>query len=84
MRRIIGVDPGISTTGYGVIESDGDAISVITWGAISPPSKKTIHVRLGVLYDGIKDIIDRYNPTEFAIEEAVSYTHLTLPTILLV
>ena len=70
MRRIIGVDPGISTTGYGVIESDGDAISMITWGAISPPSKKTIHVRLGVLYDGIKDIIDRYNPTEFAIEEA--------------
>ena len=70
MRRIIGVDPGISTTGYGVIESDGDAISIITWGAISPPPKKTIHVRLGVLYDGIKDIIDRYNPTEFAIEEA--------------
>ncbi len=40
MRRIIGVDPGISTTGYGVIESDGDAISIITWGAISPPPKK--------------------------------------------
>ena len=57
MRRIIGVDPGISTTGYGVIESDGDAISVITWGAISPPSKKTIHVRLGVLYDGIKTLL---------------------------
>ena len=30
MRRIIGVDQGISTTGYGVKESDGDAISIIT------------------------------------------------------
>lgn len=70
MRRIIGIDPGISTTGYGVIDSDGDTINVVTWGAISPPSNEKIHHRLSVLYDGIIDIVERYRPDELAIEEA--------------
>jgi len=70
MKRIIGIDPGLTITGYGIIESIEDSTSVITWGAIQPPVKESIHVRLSVLYDGILDIISRYAPTEFAIEEA--------------
>jgi crossover junction endodeoxyribonuclease RuvC len=70
MRRIMGVDPGLSTTGYGIIETVEDSTTVVTWGAIKPPVKEAIHVRLSVLYDGVLDVIDRYAPTEFAIEEA--------------
>ncbi|MBH31915.1 MAG: crossover junction endodeoxyribonuclease RuvC [Candidatus Marinimicrobia bacterium] len=70
MRRIIGIDPGLIVTGYGIIESAEDSTSVITWGTIKPPVKESIHVRLSVVYDGILDIIDRYTPNEFAIEEA--------------
>ena len=70
MRRIIGIDPGLTITGYGIIESEKDLTSVVTWGIIKPPVKESIHIRLSVLYDGIFDIIGRYAPTEFAIEEA--------------
>ncbi len=77
MRRIMGVDPGLSTTGYGIIETVEDSTTVVTWGAIKPPVKEAIHVRLSVLYDGVLDVIDRYAPTEFAIEEALQ-TSITL------
>ena len=66
----MGVDPGLSTTGYGIIESAQNVTSVVTWGAIKPPPKESIHNRLSVIYDGILGAIGRYSPTEFAIEEA--------------
>ncbi|MFL3050054.1 MAG: crossover junction endodeoxyribonuclease RuvC [Candidatus Neomarinimicrobiota bacterium] len=70
MRCIIGIDPGLTTTGYGIIQVVKDKKTIVTWGTIKPPRKKEIHVRLSILYDGLIDVMERYLPTEFAIEEA--------------
>lgn len=70
MRCIIGIDPGLTTTGYGIIQVIKDKKNIVTWGTIKPPKKKEIHVRLSILYDGLVDVMERYLPTEFAIEEA--------------
>lgn len=66
----MGVDPGLITTGYGIIEFAKDQTNVVTWGTVQPPTKNMIHARLSILYDGLLDVIDRYSPSEFAIEEA--------------
>ena len=70
MRCIIGIDPGLTITGYGVIQVVKEKKTIITWGTIQPPKTEEIHVRLSILYNGLIDVIDRYLPTEFAIEEA--------------
>ena len=70
MRCIIGIDPGLTTTGYGIIQVVKDKKTIVTWGTIKPPRKKEIHVRLSILYDGLIDVMERYLPTEFAIEGA--------------
>ena len=70
MRRVIGIDPGISTTGYGIVEKNCSNQKVVTYGIISPPTRKNLYERLTYFYDGISHIIHQYHPEEMAIEEA--------------
>lgn len=70
MKRIIGIDPSISTTGYGIIEKNHSDHKAIAYGTISPPTRQNIYKRLAYLYDGICQIIVKYHPDEMAIEEA--------------
>lgn len=70
MVRVIGIDPGISTTGFGVIEGNDDTLKVVTFGTIVPSAKKPIYDRLSILYDRICQVIHEYQPTEMAVEES--------------
>lgn len=70
MRKVIGIDPGIETTGYGIIESDGHDHRAVTYGTISPPRGKPLYKRLAHLYDDLKKIIEENNPDEMVVEEA--------------
>ena len=93
--RVIGVDPGLAVTGFGIIDKINNAISAHSYGTICPPKGVQLADRLGYLFDEITTLIDKYKPEILAIEDtfyhknfksamSVSYTHLTLPTILLV
>ena len=66
--RILGVDPGTVTMGYGVIESKEDKIALVDCGALVNPARSPIGERLSHLYDGLLEIISRCQPDAVAIE----------------
>lgn len=66
---ILGVDPGIATVGYGVVEYIGNKYKVIDYGAILTPSDELFPNRLKSVYDHLCDIIIKYRPDDLAIEE---------------
>lgn len=67
---ILGVDPGTTITGYGVIQQVDNSFRRIVNGAISLPSSKPIPDRLEIIYDELNKIIKKYKPNQFAIETA--------------
>jgi crossover junction endodeoxyribonuclease RuvC len=69
MVRIIGIDPGLRRCGWGVIESEGNRLSFVASGTLTPPVDLPLAERLVQLHVGLADLIDRYRPDEAAIEE---------------
>jgi crossover junction endodeoxyribonuclease RuvC len=68
MTRIIGIDPGSRRTGYGVIDIAGSKISYVTSGIVRLP-EAGLPDRLKIIFDGISQIIQQYQPDHMAIEE---------------
>ena len=66
---ILGIDPGLRHTGWGVITQDGNRLSFVAAGRISPSADIAMASRLHVLAQGIADILLKYKPDETAIEE---------------
>ncbi len=67
--RFLGIDPGIATTGYGIIETKGNSHTLITYGAILTPSTDSLSHRLHSLYRGVVDLITEFEPKSMAVEE---------------
>jgi len=66
---ILGVDPGIAILGYGLVKYEANRFTVIDYGAITTDAGINMSARLTIIYDRLIDIIERYNPDAFAIEE---------------
>ncbi|UCD37719.1 MAG: crossover junction endodeoxyribonuclease RuvC [Fidelibacterota bacterium] len=66
--RILGLDPGIRCTGYGLITIDRREPSLEDYGIITPPPDVSMGERLSVLYDDLAKLIGTNKPDEFAIE----------------
>lgn len=66
---ILGIDPGIATTGYGVIKYIGNHFEVIHYGAVITDSKMPTPLRLKKIYDELDVIIRTYEPESVVIEE---------------
>ncbi len=66
---ILGVDPGTAITGYGVLQSDGDDLSVIDYGAIVTPADWLMPRRLQHIYQELTALIAQHTPTDAAIEK---------------
>jgi crossover junction endodeoxyribonuclease RuvC len=68
--RILGIDPGLQTTGFGVVDLDGHALRYVASGTISTSKleRGNLPARLKVLFDGIGEIVARYQPTTSAVE----------------
>ena len=67
---ILGVDPGYAITGYAIIEVDSQTkfVSLIDYGCILTSSKDIFPKRLLIVFNGIKEIVEKYNPDKIAIE----------------
>ncbi|MCR5844957.1 MAG: crossover junction endodeoxyribonuclease RuvC [bacterium] len=65
---ILGIDPGLANTGWGIIEVAGSKKSCLAYGCISTAAGDPIDLRLKQIYDGISAVIERYHPTELGIE----------------
>ncbi|MDB5955655.1 crossover junction endodeoxyribonuclease RuvC [Ramlibacter sp.] len=68
--RILGIDPGLQTTGFGVIDVEGHELSYVASGTISTThlARGDLPARLKVLFDGIGELRTRYQPGAAAIE----------------
>ena len=67
--RVLGVDPGTRFLGYGVLEVDGPSTKCLAWGTLEGGKKLEIHQRLFVLHQALREVVDRWDPDEMAIEE---------------
>jgi crossover junction endodeoxyribonuclease RuvC len=69
ISRILGVDPGSTTTGYGVIDSDGRHYQLIEFAAIRVPLRLSFAERLLAISQKLEDVISRLLPQACAVEE---------------
>ena len=66
---ILGLDPSLSCTGWGVVRKEGSRLAHIANGQLPTDPKAALSTRLAVLHDGISDIIAKYEPARAACEE---------------
>lgn len=66
--RIIGIDPGLRNTGWGVIDSLGNSLRFVASGTVKSDNKLDLASRLNQLYDGLESILHQYRPFEAAVE----------------
>jgi len=69
MVRLLGVDPGLRFTGWGVIESDGNRLRHLADGVIATDGDASVPERLKMLHDGLVTVIAAHRPAEVAVEE---------------
>ena len=67
--RIIGIDPGLRRTGWGILESDGVRLSYVASGLITSDGEDDLAYRLREIYLGLIEVIAGYKPLEAAVEE---------------
>lgn len=76
--RILGVDPALSVTGYGVIDADHEGLSLVEAGIISTSPKQDILIRLEKIHKGLFQLIKETRPAVMVLEKL--YAHYRHPT----
>ena len=66
--RILGIDPGLRRTGWGLIESDGNRLIHVGCGSLETSDRADLGVRLLAIHDGLLAVIEQYRPHEAAVE----------------
>ncbi len=69
MVRLLGIDPGLRFTGWGVIEVEGNHLRHIADGVIATDGSEAVPSRLKVLHDALAELLQRLRPDEAAVEE---------------
>lgn len=67
--RILGLDPGLRRTGWGVIVSEGSRLTHVAHGVIKPPETAPFSERLLMLFEEISAVVAAHQPDEAAVEE---------------
>ena len=66
---IIGIDPGLVNTGYGIISIKNEIPSLIDFGIIAPNTKDSVPERIFTIFTDVCYLIEKYNPNIFSIED---------------
>jgi crossover junction endodeoxyribonuclease RuvC len=66
--RILGIDPGLRHTGWGLIEADGNALVFLACGSVETSERAALSVRLLTIHDGLARIVEEFRPDEAAVE----------------
>ena len=75
--RVLGIDPGYATIGYGVIDTNGNRHKAVDYGVITTPKNENIAVRLAMIYDSRTERINKFTPDEIAVEELFFVQNVT-------
>ncbi len=76
-NRILGIDPGLNITGYGILEVVGGRLRLCEAGVVRGKSRGSLGGRLGEIHEGVADVIKVFQPSVMAIEEL--YSHYERP-----
>ena len=66
--RILGIDPGLRRTGWGVVEADGNRLMFVACGSVHTEDGASVAARLVAIHDGLVRVLDEYRPEEAAVE----------------
>ena len=74
---ILGIDPGLATLGYGVIEADNNKRRLIQFGTLTTPAGQPMPQRLRAIFQGMNQLMDIYRPDDVAFEELFFSKNIT-------
>ena len=77
VQRILGIDPGLNITGYGVVEIAAGGPQVAEAGVIRSGAKRSLEARLAEIYAGVSEVLVAFQPAAMALEEL--YSHYERP-----
>lgn len=83
MAVILGIDPGLNTTGYGVISGTGGVPRLLEAGVVRTPARASVEVRLAELHAGVTEVIQAHRPERLAIEQLFSHYERVRTAILM-
>ena len=69
VRRILGIDPGLRVTGFGVIEMQGSRLAYVASGCIKSNDRQALPERIATLFAGISEVVATYRPDQAAVEK---------------
>jgi crossover junction endodeoxyribonuclease RuvC len=69
ITRILGLDPGLRTTGWGIVDAQGNRLTYVAHGVVRSKGEDELATRLSQVYQGLLKIIETYAPMEAAVEE---------------
>ncbi|MBN2022530.1 MAG: crossover junction endodeoxyribonuclease RuvC [Pirellulales bacterium] len=75
--RVLGIDPGLNVTGYGVVESAGRAVRLVEAGVVRGTERGSLTARLAEIHRGVAEVIAALGPVAMALEEL--YSHYARP-----
>lgn len=82
VERVVGFDPGLNVTGYGVVECHGSSVRLVEAGVVRSKGEK-LEDRLHTIHAGVREVIDACRPTAMAIEQVFSHAKFPKTAILL-
>ena len=68
--RVLGIDPGSETLGWGVVEGSGSKYAAVEFGTVKASPKLDFSKRLLTMYNGVSDVIERFEPNVLSLEDA--------------
>ena len=77
MKKILGIDPGFATIGFGLIASDRGSVQMLRYGAITTPAGMEFSQRLQLIYDDMTELLNLLKPDAVSIEELFFNTNIT-------
>jgi crossover junction endodeoxyribonuclease RuvC len=75
-QRVVGIDPGLNVTGYGVVECHGARVRLVEAGTVRSRGD-TLEDRLQAIHAGVREVIEAFKPTALAIEQV--FAHARFP-----
>ena len=77
IMRILGIDPGLATVGFSIVDTDKEKLKLITCGVISTPAHTALSNRLDRIFCDMNELIGTFSPDVMSIEELFFNTNIT-------
>jgi crossover junction endodeoxyribonuclease RuvC len=75
--RILGIDPGVATVGFGVVDSESSRQALVRCGVITTPAGTSLSSRLDRIFSDVEELIRMFSPDAMAVEELFFNTNIT-------